>query len=226
MRTLRMLFIFALAFQLWACNSAPAGEKAETGEAVETETAAQANATTYVVNTNSSQINWIGSKFTGKKHTGFIKLKEGDLMLKDGKLVGGSFIIDMTSLTDTDLAPGGGKEKLEGHLKDTDFFEVSKYPTGSFTIASVAEVAGQEGATHTITGNLTLKDITKSITIPATITIDNNSFAATTPQFVINRTEWNVMYGSTVLGTAQDNLINDNVALQIELQAAPQQAAN
>jgi polyisoprenoid-binding protein YceI len=227
MRTFPFLFLLTLAFAFTNCNNAPAGEKAETGEAVETpaaENQATSDAAAYMVDTESSQINWIGAKLVGDQHTGFIKLSKGQLMVENDNLVGGSFVIDMTSLTDTDMAPGEGKEDLEGHLKDTDFFEVATYPTGEFEIASVAAVEGRDDATHNITGNLTLKGITKSITIPAKVAIDNNGVTAKTPQFTIDRTQWNVMYRAGVLGTAKDKIIKDEVALQIDLSAAPQQA--
>ena len=72
-------------------------------------------------------------------------------------------------------------------------------------------------------GNLTLKGITKSVTIPATVNMTENKLMASTPQFTIDRTEWNVMYGSSGLGLAKDKIINDRVGLSIELQAAPKE---
>ena len=45
---------------------------------------------------------WTGSKLTSS-HQGEINLKSGALEIKDGKLVGGKFIIDMTSIKNTDI---------------------------------------------------------------------------------------------------------------------------
>ncbi|MEN0002546.1 MAG: YceI family protein [Bacteroidota bacterium] len=227
MRTLSILAAFRFLISFAACNNAPSGEKAATGEAVETAPAeTTASAVTFAVNTNESKVNWIGAKLLGDQHSGFIKLREGALQVEGGQLVGGSFVIDMNSLENTDMNPGEGKEDLEGHLKNNDFFEVETYPTGKFEVTSLAAVEGREDATHTITGNLTLKDITKSITFPAKVSVSDASIEAVTPQFVIDRTQWNVMYGAGVLGLAKDKIIKDEVALQINLMAAPQQAAN
>jgi polyisoprenoid-binding protein YceI len=149
-----------------------------------------------------------------------MKLKSGNINVADGNITGGKFTIDMASITDTDLAPDDGKADLEGHLKSDDFFDVAKYPEGVFEITSVEKVSDKPDATHTITGNLTLKGVTKSVSIPASVVISNGQLAAKTPQFVIDRTQWGVQYGSGALGLAQDEIINDEVGLQLAIKAA------
>ena len=217
-----ILFLGLVGLFLASCGNAPAGEKVETGAALEVESSSSDNGLTFAVNTDESQINWIGSKLAGKQHTGYIKLSNGSLGLKEGQLVSGKFTIDMNSITDTDMQPGDGKEKLEGHLKADDFFGIENHPTGAFQIVKVEAASGQPGVTHNITGNLTLKGITKSVTIPAVIGISENELVATTPGFTINRTEWDIKYGSGIIGTAKDKIINDEVGLQISLKATPQ----
>ena len=225
MRTsINLFFLGLVTLFLAACGNAPAGEKVESGEAMDAaETPAAAASVVYAVNTAESQVNWVGGKLVGNdQHTGFLKLSNGSLSLEDGNLVAGKFAIDMNSLTNTDMGAGDGKEKLEGHLKSGDFFDVGNHPEGSFEIVAVEAVSGQEGITHNITGNLTLKGIAKSITIPASVKISENELVASTPDFNINRTEWGVKYGSGLLGIAQDKIIKDEVGLQINLKAAPQ----
>jgi polyisoprenoid-binding protein YceI len=217
----RYFFLLAFATLFFtSCGNAPEGEKVSSEEAVEVKDQPAETATTYSVDVAASQIDWIGSKFTGDQHNGYLKLSSGSLNVENGNIVGGSFLVDMNSLTDTDLDESSGKGKLEGHLKSADFFDAGQFPTGKFEIASVAAVEGNPDATHEITGNLTLKDVTKSITIPAKVEMSDSGISATTPQFTINRTEWNVKYGSGILGVAQDKAINDDVALKINLVAS------
>lgn len=209
---------------LSACGNAPQGEKVEAEEAVETNTEANSTAISYNVDTEASQVNWVGSKPTGDQHTGLIKLNSGELFVENGSISGGTFELDMNSISVLDDMKAEMKAKLEGHLKTGDFFEVENFPTGTFEIASVSPLEGDTTATHSITGNLTMKGITKSITIPASVDISESVMTATSPVFTINRTEWNVNYNSGVIGTVKDRLINDDVALQLSLSASPQQA--
>ena len=190
--------------------------KREKAQEVDTPTAA---AVDYKVNTESTSVTWTGSKPTGT-HQGTINVTEGSLSVNNGQVVGGSFGLDMNSITVNDLKAGEGKEKLEGHLKTGDFFETEKYPVGKFTITKVEPVSGSETATHNVTGNLTLKDQTHSVTIPANIAVSGEKITAVTPKFTINRTTWGINYNSGILGTVKDKLINDDVALVINLTAA------
>ena len=215
-----LLFVCAIAaLAFTACNNGPEGQKVSSEEAVDVKQEASITAEEYSVNLDASQVDWIGSKFTGDQHNGFLKLSAGNLSVENGNIKGGSFTIDMNSLTDTDLPEDGGKAKLEGHLKSGDFFDVANFPTGKFEIAEVSAADNNPAITHNIKGNLTLKNITKSITIPAKVSMENGTLKAVTPQFTINRTEWDVKYGSGLLGVAQDKAINDNVALVINLVA-------
>ena len=205
-----------------ACGgNAPAGEQVEAEAPVETPaepTAAEAAA--YAVDLTNSVIEWKGTKPTGDFHTGIIKLSKGELSVKDGNLVGGSFELDMSSIENTDQEPGKGKEKLEGHLKSGDFFEVEKFPKGTFEIASVEAVEGKEDVSHTITGNLTMKDITKSVTIPVKVEMAEGKIMAKTPSFTIDRTEWDIKFNSGLIGTIKDKIIDDQVGLTINLMAS------
>lgn len=202
------LFLFVLTL-LVAC--APDGEKVEAEEAkAVTETAA---AETYAVDAAGSQIIWVGSKVTGE-HSGTINITDGTLDVAGGNITGGRFVIDMNSINVTDLAPGQGKEKLEGHLKTGDFFEVETYPTAEFVITGSEAVTGQEDVTHRITGNLNMHGVTKSIDIPASVAMSNGVISAVAPQFTIDRNEWGVDFKG-----AEDNLISSQIGLSIQLKA-------
>jgi len=211
--------VLVIGSLLTSCGQAPTGDQAATGEAME---ASAATGTPYTVDVANSLINWEGAKLIGSdKHTGTLKLQKGELVVANGLITGGELVLDMNSITNTDQQPGEGKEDLESHLKDGDFFEVEKFPTAVFTIVKVEAATGNPAATHNITGNFTMKGITKSIVIPAKISLSETSLSATTPAFTIDRTQWNVMFQAGVLGTAKDEIINDNLGLQIQLTAMP-----
>lgn len=213
---MKNLMILALAFLLAACGAAPEGEQVEAQDAVETTTPAVAT-TTVVVDTDASIINWVGAKFTGDQHTGTINISKGQLMTEGSNLVGGNFVIDMNTIAVKDEIPEETKAKLVGHLSTGDFFEVEKFGNATFEITSVEAVEGNPEATHKITGNLTMKDISKSITIPAMVAITESGVSAKTPQFVIDRTQWGVVYNSTSAGALKNKAIKDEIALQITL---------
>ena len=118
--------------------------------------------TNYNVDTAASSIVWTGYKVTGK-HTGTVKIKNGNLAWADGKLTGGSFEIDMTSITDTDLE-GEWAAKLVGHLKSEDFFAAEQFPTLTFVSTSVVK---KDEENYIVNGDLTIRGITKPISLKA-----------------------------------------------------------
>ena len=169
---------------------------------------------TYNVNTEQSEINWKGEKVTGE-HIGTIALQEGALTLEDGALTGGSFTIDMNSITNSDLE-GENKGKLEGHLKSDDFFGVATYPTATLTITSV-EPQGENQ--YEVTGDLTIKEKTHEITFPATVTAQGNQITAEA-DITVNRAKYDVRYGSdSFFDNLGDKVIYDDFYLQVSLVA-------
>lgn len=161
------------------------------------------------VDITTSVINWKGSKPLGT-HIGDIKLLEGNMTLTDGKLSGGEFVIDMKSINTLDLQAGKGKEKLDGHLKSADFFDIAKYPTSKFVITKVED----KGEKLHVTGDLTIKDVTKSVTIPATLSTENGLTTFKSETFQINRVDFNVKYGSkSIFANLKDKFINDEMEL-------------
>jgi polyisoprenoid-binding protein YceI len=195
----------------------PQGEKAATGEAQDV--TVKSGDVSLPVDLAASNVEWVGTKPTGQ-HNGTVNISAGELMLKEGEIVGGKFTIDLNSIVVLDLTDQEMNAKLLGHLKSADFFEVETYPTAVFEIASVAAVSGNPDASHNITGNLTMKNITKSVTFPAMVNVSDNGVTATTPAFIIDRTEWNVQYGSKKLfKNLKDNFIHDEMSLKINLKA-------
>ena len=164
-----------------------------------------ADAVKYVFTKNST-IGFTGSKVTGA-HSGGFKEFTGHFTIEDGKPVGNDHkvVIDMNSTwSDAD--------KLTGHLKSEDFFNVEKYTTTTFDVTSIGKT--DEG--YDITGNLDFHGVTKSITFPATVTKDADRIAINA-EFDINRFDFNIKYpGKT------DDLIRPEVILKFALEAKPE----
>jgi len=203
-----LMFLAVVGF-LASCSQAPAGEEAKTGETKEV--AKSEEAKTLNVDLAASKLMWEGSKVTGK-HNGTINLKSGSLQVKGNELVGGSFVLDMNSIAVTDLKDKM-KADLEKHLKTGDFFETEKFAEGKFEITGVKAQAG-EGTTHIVSGNLTLKDKSVGIEIPANVKIENGTVTASAPQFTVDRSK----FGITFTGK-KDDLINNMMGIKFELSA-------
>jgi|WetSurSiteA1Bulk_404760.scaffolds.fasta_scaffold00754_2 polyisoprenoid-binding protein YceI len=168
-----------------------------------------------------SRVNWLGKKPAGE-HVGYVKLSSGELLLNKNEVTGGSFVIELNTITNTDLKDEGMNSKLVGHLKSADFFDVAKYPTARFVITKVTRLPGtavsDAKATHRIEGDLTIKGITKRIGFDATISILNGKVAASTADFTIDRTQWGVNYQSkSIFSELKDQFIYDDMTLSIEL---------
>ena len=162
------------------------------------------------INAAKSKISWVGEKLTGK-HEGTINIKDGVLNFKGGKLSGGNVTVDMNSITVTDLKAGEGKEKLEGHLKNADFFGTDKFTTSKIVFKSVkAKTAG----VYTVTADLTIKNITKPVTFD--LTVGKNSATST---FKVDRTKYGIEYGSkSFFESIGDKAIYDEFELTVNLQ--------
>ncbi len=162
------------------------------------------------INTSKSKIEWVGKKVTGQ-HSGTISFKEGVLNFKSGKLTGGSFTVDMTSIEVTDLKAGEGKEKLEGHLKAPDFFGTENHKEAKLVFTSVKAKGGNK---YAVTGNLTIKGITKPVTFD--LTVAKNSAVT---EFKVDRTKYGIEYGSgSIFDGLGDNMIYDDFELTVNLQ--------
>jgi polyisoprenoid-binding protein YceI len=212
MKTIRIA-LSALAFAL--LFNAPA-VLADDKPGKKTETKAT---TALSVDPAKSTLNWQGKKVSGE-HVGNVKIAKGVLNVEANKLVGGTFDIDMTSITNTDLTDASYNAKLIGHMKSDDFFAVEKHPTSTFKITKAEPIAGAKAGepNYTITGDLTIKGITNSISFPATVKIAGNK-AEAAAKFDVDRTKWDIKYGSGLIGTAADKIIYDNFTMDLKLVA-------
>ena len=161
----------------------------------------------------SATIKWNGKKVTGE-HSGTVNFDRFDWKFDaNGALVSANFFVDMTSIAVTDLE-GEMKGKLEGHLKSADFFNIKEFPTANFVTTAVKSMG--KGA-YEITGDLTIKGITKPLTFTAQIENDGHMKHATA-SVVIDRSEYDVRYGSgSFFDGLGDNLIYDDFTLDIDI---------
>lgn len=213
----RILFSLAIpalftSFIIVSCSK----EKPVTSENIEVTTTKDGNK--FVLDTLNSNVEWKGYKIfksENTSHFGTIKFESGDVTVKDGKLESGKFVADMTSLTSEDLKnKKEDLEKLNGHLKSADFFEVEKFPTASYEITKVSPAA--EGDYNTVLdGNLTVKGITKPTQFKANVAINEGEVRIATEPKDIMREEFGVKFQSP----AANGVIKNEVTLQIKVKA-------
>jgi polyisoprenoid-binding protein YceI len=144
-------------------------------------------------------------------------LKDGTVQVKGNQLVGGTLVVDMASLKNTDLTDADYNAKLVGHLKSEDFFGVEKNPTATFVITSIKPLKGDAASNNaTIAGNLTIKGKTNPLSFPAKVGV-KNGVAAATGTASIDRSKYDVKYGSTFFGAAADKAIDDVFQLSFNI---------
>lgn len=165
----------------------------------------------------ASNLSWEGTKVTGK-HAGKVKVSKGYLETKNNQVIGGQFEVDMNSITNEDLTDKTYNDKLIGHLKSEDFFNVAKFPSATFKIKSVAPKVTDKG-THEVIGDLTIKGASHPISFPATIVIGDGKIEAKGTA-VVDRTLWNIRYGSgKFFKGLGDKVINDTFTVVIDIVA-------
>lgn len=177
--------------------------------------------TTIPVATTESTIKWRGFK-PGGEHFGQISLAEGEIKLLNQSLVSGKVVVQMNSIAVESLE-GEMADKLKAHLENEDFFEVQTYPLGQFELTDLPEQGIELGLLTELKGNLSLKGITKNITIPIEEVVadaSKGSYLIKSKPFMINRADWNVRYRSkTFFNDLADKFIEDNIELQFVLVA-------
>ncbi|HXH99373.1 MAG TPA: YceI family protein [Sphingobacteriaceae bacterium] len=205
----RLLIAFALSAAISACNNNPDGTRAKVSEAADSSAVATGNS--LKVSTQDSKLEWHGKKVTGAHH-GIVNISDGTIYVNGGKLSGGSFKMDMTSITNNDLQDKEYKNKLETHLKSAEFFDVAKYPDANLEITNVKDLGNHKAE---ISANLTIKSVTKNILFTADIAEATDTTFKGSADFNINRQDWGVAYKGM-----QDDLISDEVNFKINLVAA------
>lgn len=202
-----LLYVLPLLIAAGCDNDPGKGKaKAAASAPVAAPAAAPAGAVKHSFSAADSKLEFIGAKVTGS-HDGSFKEFTGSVDLVEGDLTKSSVNVEikMASLA---IEP----EKLAGHLKTGDFFDVEKFPTAKFVSTSV-KAGGDNGASHTVTGNLTMRGTEKSISFPATIKVEGDTVSVNA-EFAINRKDFGIVYPGK-----PDDLIKDEVAIKLTLAA-------
>ncbi len=214
----KIIYGLGIIALLASCNAENARE-AKTGDAKET---AKGSGSEFKMDPQSTKIMWRGTK-PGGEHHGTVMAEEGKLNFENGNITAGTFIIDLNSIVNEDLK-GDMNGRLVGHLKSEDFFYTEQYPEAVFEMVSVNEYSGEatlEGIepTHEITGNLTMRGQTKSITFPARVEAEGNQVSVRTNEFAIDRTKWGVNFKSkSVFNELKDDYIGDMINLKFDIE--------
>lgn len=209
----KLLYLVMAVVMLTAACEDPAANKpkATTGDSTtstntaNTATAPAAKGEALAITAENSKIGFMGSKVTGKHDGGFNKFT-GTIDLVDGKAEASSVSveIEMASVfTDTD--------GLTKHLQTGDFFEVEKFPKASFKSTKIVPDTVKGSGNYSVTGDLTLRGVTKSVTFPAVIAISDNEVSVNA-EFSINRKDFGILYAGKA-----DDLIRDDVVLRLDL---------
>ena len=209
-----LILLSVTAIFLTSCVSNPEGDKAQTTDATEV-SAAATEGNTLVIDSASSEVKWHGKKVSGE-HYGEVDITTGTLTVsQEGKLIGGNFAIDLNSIDVQDMEAGEFRDKLTGHLKSDDFFDVANHPAATFEITEVKE--GATGNDQTISGNLTIRGITKNITFEAKTTELTSESIVADADFNIAREDWGVSYQGKA-----DDFISKEINFKIKLVAKKQ----
>ncbi len=162
-----------------------------------------------IVNTQSN-IDWVGRKVTGA-HDGSIAVKEGELVLTDGKLTGGKFVIDTRSIKILDITDPATNAQFAGHLASEDFFSIEKYPEATLEITGVVD--------NHVEGDLTIKGITHPVGFDVVINADGDTLTAS-GKMVIDRTNYEMKFRSgNFFKDLGDTLIYNDFDLNISITA-------
>jgi len=206
MKTNNVIFGMIAATGLFLASCSQGGQK-ETMEAVDDK--AETKISNVNIKAADSKVLWKGEMLGVYAHEGTLALTEANIYMKDGKINGGSFTADMTTMTPTDKnynpEEGSTPEKLVGHLSSPDFFDVENYPIAKFEIKSV------EG--NSATGMLTIRGITNEEKVEnITLSNDGNNVKIM-GDLVFNRKKYDVNWDSPV----KDRILSKDIELKIEL---------
>lgn len=168
----------------------------------------------YIINNELSALSWTGEKITGKNHLGNLKFQSGSLDFTGGTLQGGNFVIDMSSISVTDIKDEDSRAKLEGHLNSSDFFDTAKFPQATYTIT---EVKAGENNSFEVIGDMTIKGITEPVKANVLLTLKNSQIVGG-GTMTFDRSKFDVRYGSgSFFDDLGDDLIKDTITLKIKI---------
>ncbi len=204
----RWLGAMALIGLAFACNNDPAKDKAkaQVGEPAAAVPAALSGAVVYRFSAADSKLSFVGAKIT-RKHDGSFGAFTGNVQVQGGDPAKSIVVVDIDMSSVSVDVP-----KLTAHLKTADFFDVERFPRARFTSTAIRP-GGENGATHTVTGNLELHGVTKAIAFPATLHLTPDEVDADA-EFAIDRKDFGIVYPGM-----PDDLVKDQVLVKLSVRA-------
>lgn len=229
-----LLQLAALLFAASACDTTVKTDEAVIGDAIVKQNRVTPTET-FTIDTTASSVTWIGAKMTGR-HNGLLNIASGKLNMRNDLLTDGIMIFDISSIRSADKSiDEGSNKKLTTHLRSEDFFDIERFPTARFELTGIAPFDSTsqkpepptasyselriKNPTHRITGNLTMKGQTKSISFPARVTIQDNLLRAKA-NFNLDRTKWGLVYRSD--NSLGDKTIYAEVNIGLDIVAKPE----
>ncbi len=202
---LTLIILLVAAFTSSCANPAANKPKATVADAApESNSSKPAGTETLIISPENSKVEFVAAKVT-RSHQGSFKQFAGTIDLNSNSMPDSRVSIDIDTASVVTDEPD-----LTAHLKTADFFDVAKFPKATFTSTKI-EPSNTSGATHTVTGNLELHGVKKSLTFPATIQVTSDG-AAVTAEFAINRRDFGIIYAGKA-----DDLIRDGVVIKLTL---------
>ena len=169
------------------------------------------------VDIGKSSVEWLGSKAIGSTHNGTVELKSADLKVDGGLITGGTFVVDMSTIANTDLKDRDFNKKLVGHLKSSDFFDTKNYPTATLEIKSARNLGKDR---YDVEGTLEIKGVKHAVgfTVKALEKLEDETSKTLQAKVNFNRTKFGIKYGSgSFFDNLGDKVISDNVTLTVKL---------
>ena len=169
----------------------------------------------YEIDKSKSEVKWSGKKVTGE-HYGTIQLKDGTVMVEDGKITGGTFVMDMNTIVNEDIENESMNERLVGHLKSDDFFSVEKHPAAKLVLKEVDHKGGDD---YAFKGHLTIKEMTHPVTFNAKSSVEDGKLTSQ-GTIEVDRTLYDIKFRSgKFFQDLGDKLIYDTFKLNFDVVA-------
>ena len=215
MKKLFFLLLFA-GILLSACSNN--GRKVEAQDAKKVGVTQNDQTATFATVNAESHVKWKASHLGGvQPRFGKISLKSAEFLVNGGQLTNATVVIDMGAIT-VESFPEGSTDiaKLTGHLQSDDFFNIEKFPVATFELTKQETQSGNYNTK--VTGNLTILDVTKSISFNANINTSVDKVSIKSEDFSVDRTDWGLVYNTEgTAGVPTNYLIANNIGFTIDV---------
>ncbi|MGB6037072.1 MAG: YceI family protein [Cryomorphaceae bacterium] len=222
-RVISLTCSLALGLFLFSCGGGATEESTSTEDSsMNAETAEAAGPSgSYTLSQDESMLAWEGNmlKVGGVSlygHNGTINFQKGMMTMEDGKIINGTFVAEMNTITPTDDSynpeEGRTQEKLVGHLSSPDFFAIDSFPTATF------QVTGMEDGK--IMGDMTIRGITNPEIIENVNMETMEGKVKATGSMTLDRQKYNVAFSMP----AEDKVLSDDLDLEFTIVATADEA--